>query len=324
MKTLFFENYSKCIEKDSSKGSYEILLDTNEMCFMEHHFFGGKCLIPAAIMADIMLTSIADFLQTSEVYPLKLLSMNIRRGLQLDAGDATRIKVLVSKKESDHKAYKASILSDVKNKKGKVIRQNVLVAACEIDISCKVGGALCPDDLKEITDKSRKYELSQEEFYDFFVKTHRDLFQSLTGEISVSKDSKWVKCLFNISNKEECYSKKENLYFLLSPLGFDSVLQTAVTSSVINSCCGDSTFYYTKLPVLVEDYIMLEPYQANTDYSCLCRVNKLTENDLELSASIHKSSLPVGYIKKIELKKAPFVRFEEGEQTKKLEQFEMK
>ncbi len=323
MKTLFFANYSQRIEKHSSKATYEVLLDTNEMSFMEHHFFGGKCLIPGAIMADIMLTSIANFLQSSDVYPLKLVSMDIRRGIQVDAGDATTIKVLVSKKGSNPKAYKASILSDIK-KKGKVIRQDVVVAGCEIDITCKAGGDLCPEDLKDITDKSRRYKLSQEKFYDFFVKTHGDLFQSLTGEISISEDSKRLKCLFNISNKEERYSKKENLCFLLSPLGFDSVLQTAVTSSVVNPCCENSTFYYTKLPVLVENYIMLEPYQANTDYSCLCRVNKLTENDLELSASIHKSSLPVGYIKKIELKKAPFVRFEEGEQTKKLEQFEAK
>lgn len=299
----FFESFCKNEQRTEDSISWDLRLDPDSLTFMSHHFFAGECLVPGAIMAEMMLEAGRSLLQVQNPYPLTLIQFDIRRAIQVKIGSFADVQVRIEKNgESLH----GFIYTDVKNQSGKIVRKDVLVATAEFSFS-KVG-------IEEQTAQigpfsSTHLAFGQQEFYDIFVKTHLELFQTLTGKLTLGQEKNYLCCDFSISDKEDRFSNaltEDRLHFILSPLGFDSILQTAVTFSVLNPP-NESEFYYSKLPVSVSHLVLHEPFLQNELYQSKGFLETCDDTWLTLTASAERiGHSTICTIARITLKMAPF------------------
>lgn len=300
MEKSFFEYWAKEKKITKESVSFSVLLDTQKMPFLKHHCFAGQCLVPGAIMADMMVTA-ASLLNNGKVYPLLINKLEIFRGISIEMNGS--ISVTVKADCGDEGSINVVLLSEVRNKKGVTVRKNVRVASANMNLEQQL-----ERDFVSIAepDDSLYYRFDQQHFYDLFVKTHGDLFQTLTGDFTLSPDRNFLRCQYNIADQEDYFSEKNMLQFILSPLGLDSMLQMAVTFSVLNPPEGKED-YYTKLPIGLENFYLKEPTLFNQEYFVIGSIITQDESEIELKTSIvDNNSNYYGGAGKIRLRMAPY------------------
>ena len=289
--------------------------NSETMPFMEHHFFDGKCLIPGAVLCDTMIQAVTMLDSTEQTFPIHVHSLEIYRAIHIAAKEAYGITLHVNRQNDDK--YSIEMRGDIKNSKGKVVRKNVLIT----DATVSLGASNEPMPEEEQNKTIVHYSVGTDEFYRYFIRTHRELFQTLTGELSLNEDDSWTRTTFNIHDKESRFSEMSKYPFLISPLGLDSVLQTAVSFSVL-SANPDGDYIYTKLPVGMRDLILYKPFEFSKIYKCSVHCLDSTQETLTLKIFIHNESDEViGGIDKVFLKQAPFERYDTGGPSKHIEKF---
>lgn len=281
--------------------SYELstTLDTHEMGFLQDHVFGGSCLVPGAVMADLLVEAALLVDGGETAYPLRLERLEIFRGIQIDIGDAQ--DVAIKGRIVGERTHELDLVYDKKQENG-IVRKGIKVATARVRL-----GADLPvlDPVEPAPD--RRFRLGQQGFYDTFVHTHGERFQTLNGDFSLDEDANRLVVDFDIADKERGFSA-DMREFEVSPLVLDSILQMAVTFSVLRPPEGDGDAYNTKLPVLIENLEWVGRPPERGICSVDGRVIAASRREMTISASLVDSrNQVVGRVGSITLREAPFV-----------------
>jgi len=306
MTNFFFQDYAQNITKDDEKLKFELHFDTVQMPFLKDHFFSGVCLVPAAIMIDVSVTAFNMWLPNKQLYPLNMREFKVFRALKIEMGSSSKVTVELKELASQ---LLVKIKMDKLNSAGNVIRRGVTIASVAFNLG---------NDINETPRVTSKEELNQLEFekdnlYGYFIRTHGPLFQTLQNKMALSSEKTKVLTTFNIKKKENDFGTKGPSPFACSPLGVDSLLQTAVLFSVVASP-GDSECFFTKLPVEIYGLQMKEPIQMDKNYSISCSFDDWNDEEMYLTLDYYdQDNKWAGGINKIVLKTAPFEKFSRKE-----------
>ncbi|MBT6431838.1 MAG: hypothetical protein HOK97_15635 [Deltaproteobacteria bacterium] len=307
MNKYFFEHWNVLNAQTHDSLELDITLCSEFMPFMRDHFFAGKCLIPGAVLADMMLEGCSMLDPEEDIFPLNLKNLDIRRAVHVFEKERYTIRVNVRKIENNDSGrhYACEIRGALRNSKGEVKRKNVVICSAEfaLGLDSKQGKEIVPP--KE----QHRYDMTKAKLYEYFINTHGPLFQTLNGKLLLSPAKDQVESQFQIGDREQSFSEIKNLPFILSPLGFDSILQTAVTFSMLN-VPGQQDYFYTKLPVQVRNFRMDKPFEGDASYRCRAKVVEHNDDTMTLEANLHLNNGDfVGSIGELILKKAPFERY---------------
>ncbi|NLL14060.1 MAG: hypothetical protein GX267_11705 [Fibrobacter sp.] len=293
-----------CVKKDKDQCTLECDLGTDQFVFMKDHFFAGNCLLPGAVMLELLVET-CSVINDNRNFPLLIDEFEIFRTISVPVGKSTKIEVTAFKTDSG--TFFAELRADALNADGKVVRKSKIVANAKIRFGIGDDRNNFKDLIFDATDGC-KFSLGQDRFYQTFVKTHGELFRSLTGNFWLSEDRMKLTCEFSIGNKENHYHISEkNLSFLVSPLGIDSMLQMAVTCSVLNPI-SDQTYFFTKLPVRIDNLSIIEPICQHVAYFAEGIITDNAEDTLLVRGTIRSVDTGsfIAKANKITLKKAPF------------------
>ncbi len=305
MLTPFFIHWAENLsQQGQQKLEFDLLLDTNKITALQDHFFSGQCLLPGAMVGEIMMQAVAILSGKQNVFPLILKQMDIVRGIAISPGGSRYAYVCCEHVSGN--CYRGEITTDITNSTGKVIRQRVRVATAEFELTCE------PPSFADNSDNDNQdmeyFCFEQKYLYDNFIATHGELFKSLTGKITSSKDKTKFSCSFNIQDKENKYSTQANLPFVISPLGFDSILQVAVLSRTLNPPVGQ-TCYHSKLPVQIRQFYLAKPFEFHHQYLAQGVTLGITETEQTMQFSVFDNTgQRIATIERVGLKKSPYYK----------------
>jgi hypothetical protein len=307
-KEYFFSYWANDIHIKGDMVSYKLSFSIDKMKFMADHFFGGKCLLPAAMLAEMMIDASSLLFVSNDKTCITIDSLDIYHGLKASISDEIFVMVIsqIYEKNEVNSKFKAKIIANLKNSKGKIVRKDIIFSEAKIILSNN------KDKVKEsyyINDEELvNYYFGQERYYNYFS-THKYLFQSFTGKFKMPATRTSLISEFKLGNKENAYSIVPGLKFHLSPLGFDSILQTAVCLSVFSGEV-EGEEVYSKIPVSIQGFKMFSSFNSIKKFYCRVETTMNSYNKMELSAIIYNSSNEiVGIVDKILLKNAPFLSF---------------
>lgn len=305
IENLFFNYWAKDISRTDDSITFSVIFDPETMVFMKDHRFGGKYLVPGTVIMDLMATACGMFQNKRDIFPLRIEQIDILRAIMAEDGESERVTLTAKRVDTAGKTttFEVSLKGDKKNAAGKVVRKNVAIARAVIktNISDGVVQRAHPAGKKKIFSN-----YPQEQLYKEYIKSHGPLFVTLEGEIYANEDINHIVTFFSTRDKEDGFSVQEGLQFLLSPLGVDSMMQTAVYYSISHPAVDDP-FYYTKLPVGIRNFTVLTPFEQNTRYLCRGNVISNGEKDLVLSLSVEDGNT-FAAIEQAHMKEAPFVQ----------------
>nr|WP_086937888.1 polyketide synthase dehydratase domain-containing protein [Thaumasiovibrio occultus] len=279
MKQWFFTHWSHEQIRDDQSLTMKVVLDPELMGGLKDHVFGGQCLFPFALTANLLLEGAANLHGSESLYPLHIDFMEQYRGIVIPFGE-TR-EVTIEARYIDDSTIAVTVFTPLMNKAGKVIRERGKVA----DMQVKLGQGDSRELSRFAPRQCQQIRMPQGEYYHKVHHTHGPLFRTVTGEYFLAQESNGVSGVFNIYQHEDLMSVEPKLPFVLSPLALDSVLQMVVLNCLLEESDNDQP-YNTKLPVRIEEVVVTSPFAQDCQYILDGRILSSDEVDLVCSCQI--------------------------------------
>ncbi|MBN2532648.1 MAG: polyketide synthase dehydratase domain-containing protein [Spirochaetales bacterium] len=312
METYFLKYWQNRITVANDK-EFTFCLDfsSKEMTFMKDHFFGGKCLIPAVISLELMIEACA-LLNKKMIWPVLINSFTISRPINVDTDGKTSISIntLLVEKTDEFSRFLVRIRGNKADLTGKVVRKNTIFAEADICLGKHMDNKI---GIFSKIDSGYGIKINKYRYYEYFSRTHGPLFRTLTGKFEINCNKNSLVSEFHIGKEDNYFSVRPGLQFILSPRGFDSILQSSTLLSVI-SASGDNETIYKKLPVRIKNGCFKFPFDSGRKYECHTRLIRDSENEAEISVYIKDDSgCIVGFIENITLQKGMYLAFQRKE-----------
>lgn len=237
--------------------------------YFAHHRFPIGDLMPATVIFEYLLEAacarVQNIVDSLHGLSFEARDFIIERALPLQSDDSLDIEVHVDRIVGDVPLMvSVSMTSKRVNSRGKLLGVKRHAAGV---FAFQVEHVLHTED-SPISGTYTKYETCAPELYDTLIVSHGDMFRSLTGLFYLSSDKTELLAEYNCSDKEQRWLSSGNCNFVVSPLGFDSCLQTACLLSILQDG-------YLGLPVSVESLRLYRKHPSSE--SCKVKVS-LTNN----------------------------------------------
>jgi hypothetical protein len=128
--------------------------------------------------------------------------------------------------ENEPSVIRVRVFSDVMNRKGVTVRENVLHAIAEVEIAKR--RPMAPHFDVALPASIGHFYVPKPALYETFIKTHGPLLSSLTGRVSVYEGEKSTISQFEMGGLESGFVRDYGNGFIVSPLAIDSAFQVNV------------------------------------------------------------------------------------------------